>query len=62
MAIKIDPKLTPKKLVPKLESLSAVSEGKVDMAFSAAGYWYGKLPAAPLFSSIPYTMFLKKKC
>ena len=44
----------PGELVPKLESLSAVSGGKVDMAFSAAGYWYGKLPAAPLFSSIPF--------
>jgi TRAP-type mannitol/chloroaromatic compound transport system substrate-binding protein len=40
--------------VPKLESLGAVSEGKVDASYSASGYWAGKIPAAPLFSSVPY--------
>ncbi len=44
----------PGEMVPKLESLSAVSEGKVDVACSASGYWAGKMPAAPLFSSVPF--------
>ena len=44
----------PGELVPKLETLNAVSEGKVDVAYSTAGYWAGKLPASPLFSSIPF--------
>ena len=44
----------PRELVPPLGSLDAVSEGKVDIAYSAAGYWLGKMPAAPLFSSVPF--------
>ena len=44
----------PGERVPKLESLGAASEGKVEAAYAASGYWHGKLPAAPLFSSVPY--------
>ena len=44
----------PGELVPKLETLDAVSEQKVDVAYSTAGYWAGKLPASPLFSSVPF--------
>lgn len=36
------------------EVLDAVSSGKVDAGCSAAGFWAGKMPAAPLFSSIPF--------
>lgn len=44
----------PNKLVPPLEILDAVSTGKVQAGYSVSGYWTGKLPAAPLFSSIPF--------
>ena len=36
------------------EVLDAVSSGKVDAGYSAAGFWSGKMPAAPLFSSVPF--------
>lgn len=36
------------------EILDAVSSGKVDAGYSAAGFWAGKMPAAPLFSSVPF--------
>ena len=42
------------KLVPPLEIFDAVSKGAVDMGYAAAGFWLGKLPAASIFSSIPY--------
>ena len=44
----------PGKLVPTLEILDAVSSGKADAGYSVSGYWTGKLPAAPLFSSVPF--------
>jgi TRAP-type mannitol/chloroaromatic compound transport system substrate-binding protein len=44
----------PGELVPKLETLNAVSEGKIDVAYSVSGYWAGKMAAAPLFSSMPF--------
>jgi TRAP-type mannitol/chloroaromatic compound transport system substrate-binding protein len=44
----------PGKLVPVFEILDAVSTGKIDAGYAAAGYWRGKLPAAPLFSSVPF--------
>ena len=36
------------------EVLDAVSSGKVDAGYAAAGFWAGKMPAAPLFSSVPF--------
>ncbi len=44
----------PKKLVAPFEILDAVSSGKVNSGYSIAGYWTGKMPAAPLFSAIPF--------
>jgi TRAP-type mannitol/chloroaromatic compound transport system substrate-binding protein len=44
----------PGKLVPPLEILESVSKGRIDAGSTAAGFWAGKLPAAPLFSSIPF--------
>ena len=44
----------PKKLVAPFEILDAVSSGKVNAGYSTAGYWAGKLPAAPLFSAVPF--------
>lgn len=44
----------PGKLVPAFEILDAVSTGKVNAGFATSGYWAGKMPAAPLFSSIPF--------
>ena len=44
----------PGKLVPTLEALDAVSNGSVDSAFVASGYWQGKIPAASLFSAVPF--------
>ena len=42
------------KLVPPLEIFDAVTKGAVDMGYAAAGFWLGKLPAASIFSSVPY--------
>lgn len=44
----------PNKLVAPLEILDAVSSGKTQAGFASAGYWAGKITAAPLFSSIPF--------
>jgi len=44
----------PGKLVPTLEALDAVSTGSVDASFAVAGYWQGKLPAASIFSAVPF--------
>ena len=44
----------PKKLVAPFEILDAVSKGKINAGYATAGYWAGKLPAAPLFSAVPF--------
>ena len=44
----------PGKLVPTFEALDAVSDGSVDAAFAATGYWQGKITAASLFSAVPF--------
>jgi len=44
----------PGKLVAPFEILDAVSSGKLNSGYSAAGYWAGQLPAAPLFSAAPF--------
>ena len=44
----------PKKLVAPFEILDAVSSGKVNAGFSIAGYWAGKMSAAPLFGAVPF--------
>lgn len=44
----------PSKLVAPFETLDAVSTGKVNAGYTAAGYWAGKIPAAPLFTAIPF--------
>jgi TRAP-type mannitol/chloroaromatic compound transport system substrate-binding protein len=44
----------PGELVPALEALDAVSNGSVDASFSTSGYWVGKMPAAALFSAVPF--------
>lgn len=44
----------PGELVGALEILDAVSSGKVEAGYAAAGFWKGKLPASPLFSSVPF--------
>jgi len=44
----------PGKLVSPFEILDAVSTGKVDAGYAVSGYWQGKMPAAPLFSSVPF--------
>ena len=44
----------PGKLVKPFEILDAVSSGKLDAGFAFSGFWAGKLPAAPLFSAIPF--------
>lgn len=43
-------------LVPGFEVFDAVSQGTVQMGHSGAYYWKGKIPASPLFSSIPFGM------
>ena len=44
----------PGKLVPPFEILEAVSSGKINSGYTTAGYWAGKIPAAPLFSAVPF--------
>lgn len=44
----------PGELVAALEALDAVSTGSVDAAFTTAGYWQGKIPAASLFAAVPF--------
>lgn len=44
----------PGKLVNPAEILDAVSTGKINSGYSTAGYWQGKLPAAALFSAVPF--------
>lgn len=44
----------PGKLVAPFEILDAVSTGKVNAGFAISGYWAGKIPAANIFSSVPF--------
>ncbi len=44
----------PGNLVAPFEILDAVSSGKVNSGYTTAGYWVGKMPASPLFASIPF--------
>lgn len=43
-------------LVPSFDVFNAVSKGTAQMGHSAAFYWQKKIPAAPLFTSIPFGM------
>ncbi len=44
----------PGKIVPPFEILDAVATGKVNAGFAISGYWAGKIPAANIFSSVPF--------
>ena len=44
----------PGKLVGAKEILGAVSSGKVNSGYATAGYWQGKIPAAAIFSAVPF--------
>jgi TRAP-type mannitol/chloroaromatic compound transport system substrate-binding protein len=44
----------PGKLVAPPEILDAVSSGKINSGYATAGYWQGKMPAAALFSAVPF--------
>ncbi len=44
----------PGKLVPPFEVHRAVSTGEINAGYTAAAYVAGKIPAAPLFSTIPF--------
>jgi len=44
----------PNALVGAMEILDAVSAGKVDAGYGTPGFWMGKIPAAPIFSSVPF--------
>ena len=43
-------------LVPALEVFDAVSSGTAQMGHSAAYYWRGKVPAAQMFTAVPFGM------
>ncbi|WP_395341399.1 TRAP transporter substrate-binding protein [Ningiella sp. W23] len=43
-------------LVPGFEVFNAVSAGSAQMGHSGAYYWKGKIPAAPIFSAMPFGM------
>ncbi|MEW6266070.1 MAG: TRAP transporter substrate-binding protein [Thermodesulfobacteriota bacterium] len=42
------------KLVPGMEILDAVSSGTIQAGYASAGFWAGKLAAAPLFGTVPF--------
>ena len=44
----------PNALVPVLQSFDAVSQGSVDMAWTASSFWSGKDTAFNFFSSVPF--------
>lgn len=44
----------PGKLVAPLQILDSVSSGKVNSGYSISGYWAGTMPAAAIFSTIPF--------
>jgi TRAP-type mannitol/chloroaromatic compound transport system substrate-binding protein len=44
----------PGALVPAFEVFDAVAEGAIEAAWSTPGYWADKIPAAPLFSAVPF--------
>ncbi len=44
----------PGALVPPFEVLDAVSSGKINSGYATAGYWSGKIPAASIFSAVPF--------
>ncbi len=44
----------PGELVAATEILDAVSKGSVNAGYATAGYWVGKMSAAPLFSAVPF--------
>lgn len=44
----------PGKLVGAFEILDAVSKGKIDAGVAVSGFWQGKIPAAAIFSSVPF--------
>jgi len=43
-------------LIPAFEVFDAVSRGTMQMGHSSPTYWRGTLPAAPVFSSVPFGM------
>lgn len=43
-------------LVPAFEAFDAVSSGLAEMAHSSPVYWRGKIPAAQLFTGVPFGM------
>jgi TRAP-type mannitol/chloroaromatic compound transport system substrate-binding protein len=43
-------------LVPGFEVFNAVASGSAEMGHAGAYYWKGKIPAAPIFSAIPFGM------
>ena len=43
-------------LVPAFEVFNSVSSGSAQMGHAGAYFWKGKIPAAPIFSAIPFGM------
>jgi TRAP-type mannitol/chloroaromatic compound transport system substrate-binding protein len=43
-------------LVPGFEVFDSVSQGTVQMGHSGPYYWKGKIPAAPIFTAVPFGM------
>lgn len=41
-------------IVPGFEVFDAVSQGTAQMGHAAAYYWKGKMPAAPIFTALPF--------
>ena len=46
----------PGKLMAPFEILDAVAMGKVPAGYSISGHWKGKIPAAAIFSSLPFVL------
>ncbi|MDH3315410.1 MAG: C4-dicarboxylate ABC transporter, partial [Gammaproteobacteria bacterium] len=44
----------PNNLIAPFEILDAVSSGKVNAGYATASHWAGKMPAAGIFSAVPF--------
>ena len=44
----------PGKLVPVVEILESVSKGHIQAGYAAPAFWMGKVPASPIFGSVPF--------
>lgn len=52
-ALQVEPH-KPGSLFPHFELFDAIGDGRVDLGLDPIGFWSKKIPAAPLFSAVPF--------